>query len=108
MDARNASIVVLVKANIISIVRRGCSVGKGPDELASQRKSGDMGKEPRHNNCVSILEAGVPRHTENVPNMHVCSENIAFGIEFRYVCMVITFSRVWINRVRLPILLVVS
>ena len=26
----------------------------------------------------------------------------------RYVCMVITYSRVWINRVRLPILLVVS
>ena len=25
-----------------------------------------------------------------------------------YVCMVITCSRVWINRVRLPILLVVS
>ena len=25
-----------------------------------------------------------------------------------YVCMVITYSRLWINRVRLPILLVVS
>ena len=25
-----------------------------------------------------------------------------------YICMVITYSRVWINRVRLPILLVVS
>ena len=25
-----------------------------------------------------------------------------------YVCIVITYSRVWINRVRLPILLVVS
>ena len=25
-----------------------------------------------------------------------------------YVCMIITYSRVWINRVRLPILLVVS
>ena len=25
-----------------------------------------------------------------------------------YVCMVITYSRVWINRLRLPILLVVS
>ena len=25
-----------------------------------------------------------------------------------YVCMVITYSKVWINRVRLPILLVVS
>ena len=31
-------------------------------------------------------------------SMHVCM----------YVCMVITSSRVWINRVRLPILLVVS
>ena len=25
-----------------------------------------------------------------------------------YVCMVITYSKVWVNRVRLPILLVVS
>ena len=32
------------------------------------------------------------------PSEHVCM----------YVCMVITYSRVWINRVRLPILLVVS
>ena len=32
------------------------------------------------------------------PFMYVCM----------YVCMVITYSRVWINRVRLPILLVVS
>ena len=32
------------------------------------------------------------------PPQHVCM----------YVCMVITYSRVWINRVRLPILLVVS
>ena len=27
---------------------------------------------------------------------------------YQLVCMVITYSRVWINRVRLPILLVVS
>ena len=32
-----------------------------------------------------------------------------FSVRLRmYVCMVITYSRVWINRVRLPILLVVS
>ena len=30
------------------------------------------------------------------------------GMICMYVCMVITYSRVWINRVRLPILLVVS
>ena len=28
---------------------RDCLVGKGSDELASQRESGDVGKEPRHN-----------------------------------------------------------
>ena len=32
----------------------------------------------------------------------------AFTRECMYVCMVITYSRVWINRIRLPILLVVS
>ena len=30
------------------------------------------------------------------------------GYVCMYVCMVITYSRVWINQVRLPILLVVS
>ena len=39
-------------------------------------------------------------------------EKRAAHAEYRYacmyVCMVITYSRVWINRVRLPILLVVS
>ena len=34
----------------------------------------------------------------NPPGVDVCM----------YACMVITYSRVWINRVRLPILLVVS
>ena len=33
--------------------------------------------------------------------------NTASSLPF-YLCMVITFSTVWINRVRLPILLVVS
>ena len=41
------------------------------------------------------------------------SDPISFFFVYRddvcmYVCMVITYSRVWINRVRLPILLVVS
>ena len=36
------------------IVTRGCSVGKGSDELASQHGSGDVGKEPRHKYCVSL------------------------------------------------------
>ena len=39
-----------------------------------------------------------PRAWYNTVCMYVCM----------YVCMVITYSRVWINRVRLPILLVVS
>ena len=39
-----------------NIATRGCSVGEGSDELASQRESGDVGKEPRHNRCVSFTE----------------------------------------------------
>ena len=35
-------------------------------------------------------------------------KNIGLYVESMYVCMIITYSRVWINRVRLPILLVVS
>ena len=30
------------------------------------------------------------------------------SVQSMYVCLVIAYSRVWINRVRLPILLVVS
>ena len=37
-----------------------------------------------------------------------CSLNIVLLYVCMYVCIVITYSRVWINRVRLPILLVVS
>ena len=36
-----------------------------------------------------------------------CTSSRSYSV-CMYVCMVITYSRVWINRVRLPILLVVS
>ena len=52
---------------------------------------------------------------EHVPERLVLLGQINYLISFFflgfgsvYVCMVITYSRVWINRVRLPILLVVS
>ena len=41
-------------------------------------------------------------------NMIVGSTAVVIMYVCMYVCMVITYSRVWINRVRLPILLVVS
>ena len=41
-------VAVLVDANVIGIATRGCSVGKGFDELASQRESGDVDKDSRH------------------------------------------------------------
>ena len=36
-----------IYTNAIEIAMRECSVGNGFDKLASQRESGDMGKEPR-------------------------------------------------------------
>ena len=48
---------------------------------------------------VSILD---PNH------IVFTSSNKLYQYVFMYVCMAITYSRVWINRVRLPILLVVS
>ena len=39
--------------------------------------------------------------------MYVHTHKYRYGLEM-YVCMVITYSRVWINRVRLPTLLVVG
>ena len=50
--------LVLVDGSVIGAVTRDCSVGKGSDELTSQRESGDVGKEPRDNHCVSFLRRG--------------------------------------------------
>ena len=54
------------------------------------------------------LSPHVPENLErdNTTQIHggpVCNESPQ-----EHVCMAITYSRVWINRVRLPILLVVS
>ena len=51
-------IAVWVDVNVIGIATRGCSVGKDSDELASQRKSGDVGKEFLYNCCVSLAGGG--------------------------------------------------
>ena len=40
--------------NVIGIAARNCSVGKNSDELASQCKSGNVGKETRHSHYVSF------------------------------------------------------
>ena len=52
------SIAVLVDANMIDVATRGCSVGKGSEQLASQRESRDMSKKPRHNCCMSFFGGG--------------------------------------------------
>ena len=54
------------------IATRGCSVDKGPDELASRRESGDLGKEPRHNHCRSVEGGKVPSVRWKL-SQHVCS-----------------------------------
>ena len=46
------------------------------------------------------MAIGAPAYRRAILCMYVCM--------YVYVCMVITYSRVWINRVKLPILLVVS
>ena len=49
------------------------------------------------------------RHTQPTGlSVAACCVDFARMYICMYVCMVITYSRVWINRVRLPILLVVS
>ena len=47
--------------------------------------------------------------TRNIFGLFVFDERVySHKNDFRKHCMVITYSRVWINRVRLPILFVVS
>ena len=77
--------------------------------------------------CESIITVGSPRYTLLLTQATIFErfDGTTFVLYyylfnyvlFRYVwwpymainvCMVITYSRVWINRVRLPILLVVS
>ena len=44
-------------------------------KLASHHESGDVGKEPRHNDCLCnhFREADEPPHVGNFPNIRVCS-----------------------------------
>ena len=53
---------------------RGCSVGKGSDELASQREA-----EMRARSLASIIvcPSREAQHIGNFPNMHVCSRDIS-------------------------------
>ena len=46
---------ILALLSVISIATRGCSEGKGSDDLDSQRESGDVSKEPHHNCCMSFV-----------------------------------------------------
>ena len=55
---------------------------------------------------LSLLPNGIARYLSNFMKLSKIEE-LDFFLR-KYVCMVITYSRVWINRVRLPILLVVS
>ena len=43
-----------VNANVVGIATRGYSIGKGSDELASQRESGAMDNELPRDYCASI------------------------------------------------------
>ena len=66
-------------------------LGKSDISTETKKKLNKRGHRQLLGNCVS---AGA----HDYQTTKVCM----------YVCMVITYSRVWINRVRLPILLVVS
>ena len=59
---------------MIGIATRGYSVGKGPDKLASHRKSGDVDKKLRYNDYMFFREADELQHIENFHNIHeICS-----------------------------------
>ena len=60
------SIVALIYVNMIGIATRGCSVGKGSDELASQRESGDVGNRSLATIVVCYLSP------EGRLNIHAC------------------------------------
>ena len=59
------------------------------------------------NNDLYVSETGL---IEEDPHELIGYNQVGRCLKFKsmYVCMVITYSRVWIDRVRLPILLVVS
>ena len=53
---KQVNIQIIKQIYAMGIARRGCSVGNGFGELASQRGSGDVGKESRRNHSVSFTE----------------------------------------------------
>ena len=56
---------------------------------------------PRPRSLLAVPRTWLPSRYDALVHTPLC-------MQCMYVCMVITYSRVWINRVRLPILLVVS
>ena len=90
---------------VIGIATRGWSVGRGFDELASQRESGDVGKELRHNSCVSFRGGYARAHCKlsqhaclfrgylwvnhrtsvlsTVPSPPVCASSVCYVIRLR-------------------------
>ena len=57
--------------------------------------------------CIDLKRGSVRHHSPAEAQDDISSYCMVTHI-CMYVCMVITYSRVWINRIRLPILLVVS
>ena len=66
------------------------SLLEGHAAIIAYRRWNSLPRVRRHRSCIVVVLKVVPVITGG------------------YVCMVITYSRVWINRVRLPILHVVS
>ena len=54
----------------------------------------------------NIMQAINTKPLHDIVDSHI--QRIMYGHTYMFVCKFITYSRVWINRVRLPILLVVS
>ena len=77
---------------------RGASSGGSSRPVEPEVSRRPMGSELSNAGIIDMKEFPV---VESLP----CFDK---GKVCMYVCMVITYSRVWINRVRLPILLVVS
>ena len=76
-----------------ALLQRGPSAPEPPDEAVERliSRGPDMGMEPEQ------------EERERAATLAKAVETVCM-----YVCMVITYSRVWVNRVRLPILLAVS
>ena len=67
------------------------------DELASRRESRNVGKEPHPNYCMAFHGRTCPKHTGNLPSLHVWSGDISGLTSYQRALHIARFKKNSVN-----------